>query len=79
MLLNYVVPSRVHDVACSPGKVIVSLEDIIGQSRTAQPGGSHRFHVCEFSWVQGVSDACRTCSAVLCVAVLLFRERRKEV
>jgi hypothetical protein len=45
----------------------------------AQAGRSPRFSVCELWQVQNIPDACRTCSADLCIVFLLFQERRKEV
>jgi hypothetical protein len=32
----------------------------------------------ELWWIQDIPDACRTHSAVLCIAFLLFHDKRKE-
>jgi hypothetical protein len=46
----------------------------------SNPDHTHslRFHVHKLWWVQYIPDAWRTCSAVLCLAILLFQEKRKE-
>jgi hypothetical protein len=43
-----------------------------------QAGGSQRFCVHEFWWAEDISDDCCTCSSVLHIAFLFFREREKE-
>jgi hypothetical protein len=58
------VPSIINDVACSLGKVVVSLGGIRGQPGLVQVGSSQRFCVHKFWWVQDIQDAYRTCSAV---------------
>jgi hypothetical protein len=44
---------------------------------TAQAGSSPRFCICKLWRVQDIPDACRTCSAIHFIAILLFQERRK--
>jgi hypothetical protein len=65
-----VVPSRADDAVCSPGEILVP--------GLVQAGSNQRFHVHEFWWIQGILDAYRIHSAVLCVEFLLFGERREE-
>jgi hypothetical protein len=77
-VLDYVVHSRVDDVACSPGGSVVSLGGNGGQLGSTQAGSSQRFCVQEFWWVQDIPEAYRAHSAVLCVDFLLFGERKKE-
>jgi hypothetical protein len=43
----------------------------------AQAGGSQRFHVHEFWWVQDILELAE-CSAVVCTEFLLFGARKKE-
>jgi hypothetical protein len=72
-VLNYVVPCRAYDMMGSPDEVAVPLS-----SGMAQAGrGTDRFHVHEV-FDPGIPDACRTRSAVLCIAFLVFQNRRKE-
>jgi hypothetical protein len=51
------VPSIINDVACSLGKVVVSLGGIRGQPEWAQVGSSQRCYVYEFWQVQDGPDA----------------------
>jgi hypothetical protein len=68
--LNYVVPSRAHDVAQLRGGVVVSLGGIGSQPQDGT-GGSRQE-------VQVVPDACRTCSVVLCCIFALPREEKSS-
>jgi hypothetical protein len=77
-LLDYVVPSRADDVACSPGGAVVPLVVIRCLPGLGQECSSQRFPVHEFGWVQNFPGACRTCSAVLCIEFLFFRNRKKK-
>jgi hypothetical protein len=77
--LDYVLPSRGHEVSHPPGRVAVSL------SSGTDMGRQHRFHIHELWRIQDVPYACRTLSAVLCITLLSFlgpdkrsQEKRKS-
>jgi hypothetical protein len=76
-VLDYVIPSRADDWLWSPCRVA----DLLGSNKVSSrmlAVRCLRFCVCILWKVQGVPDACRTCSVILCVLLLLFQDRRKE-
>jgi hypothetical protein len=71
---------REDGVACSPGRVVVSLCGIggFGELLAWVAGGSQRFCVHEPWWIQDNPGGFRTGSAVLCTEFLLLGEREEK-